>query len=135
VPLDGFVAHLLHGHVRFEPERVVRPLDSLVAVTAPDQCRRCAAPFEHVVGVTNTAVGPPRYRNDGVLIIAQRDLWQDDHRQACAVIGGLGRLRRREPALYRPSASSALDLSSSRERVVSRLVMAKDARLSPAAGR
>ena len=56
LPLDGFVAHLWHGSVRFEPERVVRPLASLIAVTAPYDCRRCAAPFEHVVGVTSPSV-------------------------------------------------------------------------------
>jgi hypothetical protein len=99
LPLDGFVAHLLHGRVRFEAERVVRPLASLIAVTAPDRCRRCAAPFEHVVGVTNLAVGPPRFRINGASIMALRDLWHGDRRQAWVVIGGLGRLRCQEPAL------------------------------------
>jgi hypothetical protein len=54
LPLDGFVAHLLRGHVRFEPEQVVRRLDSIIVVTVPDRCRRCAASFEHVVGVTTS---------------------------------------------------------------------------------
>jgi hypothetical protein len=99
LPLDGFVAHLLHGRVRFEPERIVRPLAGLIAVTAPDRCRRCAAPFEHVVGVTNIAVGPPRYCIDGASIVALRDLWQGDRRQAWTLICGLGRLRRQEPLL------------------------------------
>jgi hypothetical protein len=93
LPLDGFVAHLLRGRVRFEPEHVLCPLDSIIAVTAPDQCRRCAAPFEHVVGVTNIAFGPARFRIDGASIVALRDLWRGDRRQAYAVIRGLGRLR------------------------------------------
>ncbi len=99
LPLDSFVAHLLHGRVRFAPERVVRPLASLIVVTAPDRCRRCAAPFEHVVGVTNIAFGPARFRIDGASIVALRDLWRGDRRQAWALIGGLGRLRCQEPAL------------------------------------
>jgi hypothetical protein len=45
LPLERFVAHLLRGRVRFEPERVVRPFDGAIVVTAPDRCRRCAAPF------------------------------------------------------------------------------------------
>jgi hypothetical protein len=93
LPLERFVAHLLRGRVRFEPEHVLCPLDSIIAVTAPDQCRRCAAPFEHVVGVTNIAFGPARFRIDGASIVALRDLWRGDRRQACAVIRGLGRLR------------------------------------------
>jgi hypothetical protein len=99
LPLDGFVAHLLHGNVRFKAERVVRSLDSMIVVTAPDQCRRCAAPFEHVVGVTNLVLGPPRYCIDGASIVALRDLWHGDRRQAYAVIDGLRRLRRQEQAL------------------------------------
>jgi hypothetical protein len=73
LPLERFVTHLLRGHVRFEQEHVLRPLDSIIAVTAPDECRRCAGPFEHVVRATNIASGPPRYRIDGAPIVALRD--------------------------------------------------------------
>jgi hypothetical protein len=99
LPLDEFVAHLLRGRVSFEAEQVVRPLGSVIVVTAPDQCRRCARPFKHVVGVTNLAVGPARYRINGAPIVALRDLWHGDRWQAWALIRGLGRLRRQESSL------------------------------------
>jgi hypothetical protein len=51
--------------------------------------------------VTNIAVGPPRYRIDGASIVALRDLWRGDRRQACAVIRGLGRLRLHSALGYR----------------------------------
>jgi hypothetical protein len=99
LPLDGFVAHLLRGDVRFEPERVVHRLAIMIVVTAPDRCRRCAGLFEHVVGVTNIAVGPPRYRIDGAPIVVLRDLWHGDRRQAWILVRELERLRRQEPSL------------------------------------
>jgi hypothetical protein len=102
LPLDGFVAGLLRGRVRFEEARVVRPLGCPVAVTAPDACRRCGRAFEHVAGVTNLAAAiRPRYRvgGDAVPVTALRDLWDADRERAWSVEAAVRRLRRQDPAL------------------------------------
>jgi competence protein CoiA len=101
LPLDVFVRHLLQGRVRFQAQQVERPLPCPVLVTAPDACRRCGSSFLHVAGVTNLAAGAlPRYRLPGeVAIIAVRDLWEEDRRQAWQVADGARRLRRAEPGL------------------------------------
>jgi hypothetical protein len=102
LPLDGFVAGLLRGRVRFEEARVVRPLGCPVAVTAPDACRRCGRTFEHVAGVTNLAAAiRPRYRvgGDAVPVTALRDLWDADRERAWSVEAAVRRLRRQDPAL------------------------------------
>jgi hypothetical protein len=103
LPLDGFVARLLLGRVRFEQQRVVRPLACAVLVTAPDACRRCGGRFEHVTGVNNPAAeaaARPRYRLAGdVPVVALRDLWEADRRQAWSVAGAVRRLRRGAPGL------------------------------------
>jgi hypothetical protein len=86
LPLDAFVARLLRGRVRFEEERATRPLACAVLVTAPDACRRRGGRFGHVAGVTNLAAeaaARPRYRLAGdVPVVALRDLWEADRRQA-----------------------------------------------------
>ena len=101
LPLDLFVTRLLLGRVRFEEERLVRPLGCAVAVTAPDACRRCGGRFEHVAGVTNVAgAARPRYRLKGdVPLVALRELWEVDRRQAWSVASGVLRLRRGETRL------------------------------------
>jgi len=106
LPLDAFVARLLTGRVAFEAGHVLRPLAAPVAVTAPDACRRCGAPFAHVAGLTNLAAGyvRPRYRVDGVPVVALRDLWEADRGRAWPVIAAVRRLGRRGEARLSPLA-------------------------------
>jgi hypothetical protein len=101
LPLDEYVERLLNGQVAFEEGRVTRPLACPVAVTAPDVCRRCGAPFEHVAGLANVAGVQPRYRVDGVPVVALRDLWEADQGRARTVIAAVRGLRRTEPGLSR----------------------------------
>jgi hypothetical protein len=105
-PLDAFVAHLLGGRVRFEAARRLLPPDDppAIAVTTPDACRRCAAPFEHVAGVSGVGAARPRYRigcrtDREVSVTALRDLWAADRRGAWAVADAVRRLRRDAPRL------------------------------------
>jgi hypothetical protein len=44
--LEFFMNRLLRGRVWFEAEHALRPLDSMIVVTASDRCRRCAAAFD-----------------------------------------------------------------------------------------
>ena len=101
LPLDEFVRHLLDGRVAYEEGRVVRPIGCPVAVTAPDTCRRCGAPFEHVAGLSNVGGVQPRYRVEGVPVVALRDLWEADRGRARTVVAGIRALCRTEPALSR----------------------------------
>jgi hypothetical protein len=118
LPLDTFVAHLLGGRVRFEAARRLPPPDDppAIAVTAPDACRRCAAPFEHVAGVSGARLAArPRYRVDGdVPVTALRDLWAADCRGAWAVANAVRRLRRAAPRRGCPPSPRAAAVWSAR---------------------
>jgi hypothetical protein len=104
LPLDAFVAGLLLGRVRFEEARVVRPLGCPVAVTAPDACRRCGRPFEHVAGVTNIPAAPRPGRATGSAATPCRS--RRSATSGTPTAGGRGRWRARSGACAARSPGS-----------------------------